>query len=273
MSLTLAGICRLAPALQLCVHLDNHWTDSSLYIREGPSILYCCGRVPTATLAAFRQAAITRAAFLAELEVKYGFAADFDRRRRGVGHTYGSGLSTLTIVSWPSGSTTSSSWTMGPPAFSAVATAISRRASPPTRKTQSTKEEIAHMVAEAKQSFHSLQEQLRSTAPRLCVRATALLLNHEAQSCHTPPALMPLAFPIPTPVRISPRLPNLSQRRPAVHIRHPLPTPLQHPTPMAGSQTRPTLLPPPRVHEAPRPACPVLAPMGFFFVGARTFAA
>ncbi|KAJ7473909.1 hypothetical protein B0H11DRAFT_2236389 [Mycena galericulata] len=82
MALTLAGICRLAPALQLCVHLDNHWTDSSLYIREGPGMLYCCGRVPTATLAAFRQAAITRAAFLAELELKYGFAADFDRRRR-----------------------------------------------------------------------------------------------------------------------------------------------------------------------------------------------
>ncbi|KAJ7732599.1 hypothetical protein DFH07DRAFT_968359 [Mycena maculata] len=82
MSLTLAGICSLAPALQLCVHLDNHWTDSGLYIREGPGILYCCGCVPTATLAAFRQAAITCAAFLAELEVKYGFAADFDRRRR-----------------------------------------------------------------------------------------------------------------------------------------------------------------------------------------------
>lgn len=80
--LTLAGICRLAPALQLCAHLDNHWTKPSLYVREGPGALYCCGRVPTATLTAFRQAAVTRADFLDELEVKYGFATDLDHRRR-----------------------------------------------------------------------------------------------------------------------------------------------------------------------------------------------
>ncbi|KAJ7115747.1 hypothetical protein C8R44DRAFT_880166 [Mycena epipterygia] len=80
--LTLADICRLAPALQIRAHLDTHWADIDLYVREGPGAVYCCGRVPTATLTAFHQAVITRAAFLDELEVKYGYASDLNDRRR-----------------------------------------------------------------------------------------------------------------------------------------------------------------------------------------------
>ncbi|KAJ7113437.1 hypothetical protein C8R44DRAFT_741039 [Mycena epipterygia] len=80
--LTLADICRLAPALQIRAHLDTHWADIDLYVREGPGAVYCCGRVPTATLTAFHQAVIIRTAFLDELEVKYGYASDLNDRRR-----------------------------------------------------------------------------------------------------------------------------------------------------------------------------------------------
>ncbi|KAJ7665174.1 hypothetical protein DFH06DRAFT_1323576 [Mycena polygramma] len=78
---SLAGIRRLPPGLQLCAHLDNHWTEGGLYVDEGAGAVYCCGRVLTTTLANFRAEAIPRGALLAELEIKYGYATDFDHRR------------------------------------------------------------------------------------------------------------------------------------------------------------------------------------------------
>ncbi|KAJ6472162.1 hypothetical protein C8R47DRAFT_740797 [Mycena vitilis] len=78
---SLAGICRLPPGLQLCAHLDNHWTEGGLYVDEGAGAVYCCGRVLTTTLTDFRAGAIPRGALLAELEIKYGYATDFDHRR------------------------------------------------------------------------------------------------------------------------------------------------------------------------------------------------
>ncbi|KAJ7655316.1 hypothetical protein DFH06DRAFT_1329652 [Mycena polygramma] len=79
---SLAAIRRLPPGLQLCAHLDNHWTEEGLYAQEGPGGVYFCGRVLTTILDDFRADAISRAAFLAELEVKYGFATNLDHRRR-----------------------------------------------------------------------------------------------------------------------------------------------------------------------------------------------
>ncbi|KAJ7602059.1 hypothetical protein DFH06DRAFT_1153178 [Mycena polygramma] len=79
--LSLADICRLPPVLQLCAHLDNHWEDAGLYVHEGAGAVYFCGRVLTSILDDFREEHIDRAAFLANLEVKYGFAADLEKRR------------------------------------------------------------------------------------------------------------------------------------------------------------------------------------------------